>query len=531
MTKSVIFNNVTKKYKMYQNSSEKLKDLVFPDRYGEDFYALQNISFSCEKGDVVGIIGVNGSGKSTMSNLIAGIIPETSGTIFINGKASLIAIASGLNNQLTGRENIELKMLMLGFNKDEIKERISDIIEFADIGKFVDQPVKKYSSGMKSRLGFAISVNVDPDIIVIDEALSVGDKNFADKSFKKMNEFKEKGKTIFFVSHSIGQIKRFCEKILWLEAGEIRAYGSKEEIIPQYEKFLKDFKALSKEEQKNYKQLVIERRSKLRDSGIQNSESEKLPLRKSTRSVKKRKKKVIFNIIAVSILILLSIGIGFLYNQGSISNFIGNDAENNNVEDNKVQGIKKESDSLVVSDKTKEEGDIRYIDVSSANIRSEPNLNSEIVGLAEIGKKFKVIVTEYDEYSDVEWLYVSDFQTNQGWISSNLMTTIDTELDDVQLVDELDVILNTDIDISEAIQMVENQNINPDTDNGIYEDEELRGLIVEIEDSSVYDLINKVGNPQLFDANIILYHGELFDYKFSFLDNGQLEQVSVIKWN
>ena len=138
-----------------------------------------------------------------------------------------------------------------------------EIIDFADIGKFIDQPVKSYSSGMKSRLGFAISVNIDPDILVIDEALSVGDQTFADKCLDKMNEFKEKGKTIFFISHSIGQVKQFCQKALWLEAGEVKAYGTIKEIIPQYEKFLKEYKAMTKEEQRNFKQLVFENRSKI----------------------------------------------------------------------------------------------------------------------------------------------------------------------------------------------------------------------------------------------------------------------------
>lgn len=264
MSHSVIFNRVTKKYKMYKKTSDKLLDILLPNGYGEDFYALQNITFTAEKGDVIGIIGVNGAGKSTLSNLITGVIPPTHGEIEVNGQAALIAIASGLNNKLTGRENIELKCLMLGFSKKEIKELMPEIIEFADIGKFIDQPVKSYSSGMKSRLGFAISVNIDPDVLVIDEALSVGDQTFADKCLDKMNEFKKKGKTIFFISHSIGQVKKFCQKALWLEAGEVRAYGTIEEIVPQYEKFLKEFKAMSKQDQKNFKKLVMEKRSKLR---------------------------------------------------------------------------------------------------------------------------------------------------------------------------------------------------------------------------------------------------------------------------
>nr|WP_268888431.1 teichoic acids export ABC transporter ATP-binding subunit TagH [Heyndrickxia shackletonii] len=261
VSKTVVLHNVAKKYKMYNRTSEKLLDIFLPKGYGEDFYALRNITFEAESGDVIGIVGVNGSGKSTLSNIISGIIPPTSGTIEINGEVALIAISSGLDNQLTGRENIELKCLMLGFNKKQIKELEPEIIEFAELGKFIDQPVKNYSSGMKSRLGFAISVNIDPDILIIDEALSVGDKIFADKCEAKMNEFKEKGKTIFFISHSLKQIKTFCEKALWIEYGEVRAYGTIEEVVPKYEKFLKSFKAMSDVERKEYREKVMKKRS------------------------------------------------------------------------------------------------------------------------------------------------------------------------------------------------------------------------------------------------------------------------------
>jgi teichoic acid transport system ATP-binding protein len=261
LSKTVIVENVFKKYKMHSKTSEKLLDIILPNGYGEDFYALQNISFTAEKGDVIGIVGVNGSGKSTLSNIISGVIPPTSGSVETIGQTALIAIASGLNNQLTGRENIELKCLMLGFNKNQIKELEPEIIEFADIGKFVDQPVKKYSSGMKSRLGFAISVTVNPDILVIDEALSVGDQAFAQKSKNKMMEFKEKGKTIFFVSHSMGQVKEFCEKALWLEYGEIKDYGPISEVMPKYEDFLKKYKAMSKQEQKEFRENVMKKQS------------------------------------------------------------------------------------------------------------------------------------------------------------------------------------------------------------------------------------------------------------------------------
>jgi teichoic acid transport system ATP-binding protein len=268
VSETVIVKNVYKKYKMHRSPKEKLLDVVLPGGYGEDFFALQDISFTANQGDVIGLVGVNGSGKSTLSNIIAGVIPPTSGEVTSIGTTSIIAISSGLNNQLTGRENIELKCLMLGFKKKEIKEMEPEIIEFADIGKFIDQPVKKYSSGMKSRLGFAISVTVDPDILIVDEALSVGDQVFAQKSKNKMFEFKEKGKTIFFVSHSMRQIKEFCEKAIWLEYGEIKKFGPVKEVIPEYEKFLKAYKAMSNEEQKKFREEVMQKQKGVAAKGI-----------------------------------------------------------------------------------------------------------------------------------------------------------------------------------------------------------------------------------------------------------------------
>ncbi|WP_174614882.1 teichoic acids export ABC transporter ATP-binding subunit TagH [Virgibacillus ihumii] len=263
MEKAIIAENITKKYKLYSGSKERMLDLISPKSYGEPFYALTGVSFEAYKGDVVGFVGVNGSGKSTLSNIIAGIVPETSGTVQVNGNTSLIAVSSGLKGDLTGRDNIELKCLMLGFSKHEIEVMEDDIIEFSELGNFIDQPVKSYSSGMKSRLGFAISVTVDPDVLIIDEALSVGDKAFSEKSLEKMSEFKEKGKTMIFVSHSIGQMKKFCQKILWLEYGMVKEFGSVEEVLPKYEDFLNDFKKMSKKERRAYKAEAYKRREKI----------------------------------------------------------------------------------------------------------------------------------------------------------------------------------------------------------------------------------------------------------------------------
>lgn len=257
LEKAIIVKNLYKKYKLYKSTKERLYDLLTPKEYGEDFYALSNVNFEANVGEVIGFVGINGSGKSTLANIIAGIVPETSGTVTTNGQVSLIAVSAGLKNNLTGRENIELKLLMLGFSKEEIKSLEPEIIEFSELGKFIDQPVKSYSSGMKSRLGFAISVNVDPDILIIDEALSVGDKAFAEKSLEKMKEFKRDGKTMIFVSHSINQMRQFCDKILWLEFGRVKDYGSVDEVLPKYEHFLNVWKNMSKEKREEYRKRAL----------------------------------------------------------------------------------------------------------------------------------------------------------------------------------------------------------------------------------------------------------------------------------
>ena len=265
MSKAVIVKDVSKRYKLYKKNSERILDLLLPWKdFGEDFYALNGVSLEVEHGEIVGFIGINGSGKSTLSNIIAGIIPPTSGEIIANGSISLIAVNAGLDNNLTGRQNIELKLLMLGFTKAEIDAMEEEIIEFAEIEKFIDQPVKSYSSGMKSRLGFSISVRVNPDILIVDEALSVGDKAFSEKSLAKMMEFKERGKTMFFVSHSLGQMRKFCDRIVWLEYGTIREIGETEEVLKHYDEFMKDYQKMSKKERNRYREDVL---AKLRKAG------------------------------------------------------------------------------------------------------------------------------------------------------------------------------------------------------------------------------------------------------------------------
>lgn len=250
--------DLTKKYTLYNNNKEKFMDLVTNKEYGVDFLALDKITFNVPAGEVLGFVGTNGSGKSTLSNIIAGIVPETNGYVITRGEVALIAVSAGLDSNLTGRENIELKLLMLGFDKENIENLEADIIGFSELGEFIDQPVKSYSSGMRSRLGFAISVNVDPDILIIDEALSVGDKAFATKSLKKINEFKSQGKTMIFVSHSLNQMKSFCTKILWLEYGRLKMYGETDEVLTEYDNFIKKWQLLDEKSRRIYKESVQE---------------------------------------------------------------------------------------------------------------------------------------------------------------------------------------------------------------------------------------------------------------------------------
>lgn len=246
---------LTKEFDLYKSRSEQIKSIFALNRNKvPKFWALKGVSFDIHEGEAVGIVGINGSGKSTLSNVISGVIPQTSGQLEVNGRVSVIAIGAGLNGKLSGRENIRLKALMMGLTNKQVDQVEEDIIDFADLGAFIDQPVKNYSSGMRSRLGFSIAIHQNPDILIIDEALSVGDQTFYQKCIEKMVEFKNNGKTIIFVSHALGQVEALCDRAIWMHYGDLREDGPTEKVLGDYREFTKEFNALSIPERRKYQQ-------------------------------------------------------------------------------------------------------------------------------------------------------------------------------------------------------------------------------------------------------------------------------------
>lgn len=252
---AIKFENVSKIYKLKKKNDGKSKS-----HETKRFYALKDISFEIPKGEVVGILGTNGSGKSTLSLILAGISEIDEGMIHINGEQALVAINAGLNKQLTGLENINVKGALLGLSKKRIQEIVDGVIDFAELGDFLYQPVKKYSSGMKSRLGFSISLYLNPDIIIVDEALSVGDKGFAQKCLNKMNELKDEGKTIIFISHSLPQVRKFCQSAMWIEGGMLKEYGEVNEVCDRYGEYVDYYNSLSGKEKTKIRDAKFEKR-------------------------------------------------------------------------------------------------------------------------------------------------------------------------------------------------------------------------------------------------------------------------------
>lgn len=234
-------DHVSKMYKLYDKPSDRLKEslgLTRKKKYHEH-WALNDVSFEVKKGETVGIIGTNGSGKSTILKIITGVLNPTAGEVVIDGRISaLLELGAGFNMEYTGIENVYLNGMMIGFSREEIDQRLDDILKFADIGDFVNQPCKTYSSGMFVRLAFAVAINIDPEILIVDEALSVGDVFFQAKCYKKFEEFKEQGKTIIFVSHDLSSISKYCDRVVLLNKGDKMSEGAPKEMINLYKRVL-----------------------------------------------------------------------------------------------------------------------------------------------------------------------------------------------------------------------------------------------------------------------------------------------------
>ncbi|QIL50922.1 ABC transporter ATP-binding protein [Weissella coleopterorum] len=270
---------ITKNFQLFSTQSEKLKSIFKGNTDGANFWALRGLTFDIEPGDVVGIVGTNGSGKSTLLNVLSGVIPQTSGTLEINGSIGVVAINEGLNWDLTGRENIRLKQLMMGMTNHQIDLAMPEIVEFSELGEFIDQPVKDYSSGMRSKLGFSIVTHNDPDILVVDEALSVGDQNFSKKALTKIREFIADGKTIFFVSHDLEQVREFTNKVMWIQYGQMLNFGPTKQVADEYQAFTQKLDQMSEDERTQFvnhekQQQQLFTIDQLKDKYIQSGVSE-----------------------------------------------------------------------------------------------------------------------------------------------------------------------------------------------------------------------------------------------------------------
>ena len=238
MESAIEVKNISKQYKLYNSNQDRLKetfDFISHKKYHREFNALDNINFSIYKGETVGIIGTNGSGKSTLLKIVTGVLTQTSGEVVVRGRVSaLLELGAGFNPEYTGLENIYLNGTIMGISREEMDEKVDEIIEFSGIGEFIYQPVKTYSSGMFARLAFSVAINVDPDILIVDEALSVGDMAFQEKSVNKMKELRDKGKTILFVTHSLPLVRSFCTRAIWIDKGRMVEDGSSEKVCDDF---------------------------------------------------------------------------------------------------------------------------------------------------------------------------------------------------------------------------------------------------------------------------------------------------------
>ena len=233
--------DLSKVYKLYNKPSERLKETLGFHVDAREHYALKHVNFEIRKGETVGIIGTNGSGKSTILKIITGVLNPTGGEVNVDGRISaLLELGAGFNMEYTGIENIYLNGTMMGFSEEEINAKMDDILSFADIGDFVHQPVKTYSSGMFSKLAFSITAILETDIMLIDEVLSVGDQKFKKKSYKKMKELiSDNKRTVVIVSHNISTLKELCDEVMWMHEGVVKKIGDPKEVLDEYTEFMK----------------------------------------------------------------------------------------------------------------------------------------------------------------------------------------------------------------------------------------------------------------------------------------------------
>ena len=398
MNKPVVkFMNVTKTYSMFKKKSDKLLEIFSLKQGKKSFSALSGVSFEVYKGETIGIIGINGSGKSTLSSLLAQVTPPTSGDISIEGETSLVAISAGLNNFLTGMENIELKCMMHGLTKDEIEDITPTIIEFADIGEFINQPIKSYSSGMKSRLGFAISAHIQPDILVVDEALSVGDSTFYRKCLDKFDEFKKQGKTIFFISHSLSQVQSISDRILWLNFGRIKMFGNKDEVAKEYNTFIDWFNDLSKSEQKEYRKKMLATQRDAKNFISEETEIDITLQRRYKPKNKKQKKSrsLLFQFSLIFVMFVISIMLLFVDNPAeAINNGLGQVAK---TESNNDANEESNAEVLVINEtgRIKERNGAVYLDTELKNVETELPFATEVFVEEEIeGSIYKISIED-----------------------------------------------------------------------------------------------------------------------------------------